>query len=271
MSEDTFTLTDTDNGKLEKFLLVLPENDFISNFLGGLGTDAGYPAEYNLRIEKVLNLSTGAFSGFDNIYINEKYITFNKALEEFYSFLLTHFSIDTRILNIKYVRLYPEWRPVNDYEDGKKWQIKYEELCALMDDLERKYIDLLVTAKKELGSNKIKSENKVKLSNHKISFDDEVSTLKIGDFCSVNFPSHKNAHYLLRKTFSVRKNEVVDWEEIYEETQGMKTTTTDKKEIEKHKKSIKDTVLAINKRVKEVAKTDSKLLAWEINCVKRLY
>lgn len=118
---------------------------------------------------------------------------------------------------------------------------------------------------------KAEEKPKIKLSDFQVSFDNETAQLKVSDFCVVDFPAHKNEHYLLRSVFSVRKNETVDWQTIYEAINNTKSETLNKKEIEKQKKSVNDTVRSINKKVKEVCNTDSNLLLWETKCVKRLH
>lgn len=112
-------------------------------------------------------------------------------------------------------------------------------------------------------------KQKIKLSDYEITFDNETAQLKVGNFLTANFPPHKNEHYLLRKVFSFRKNEAVDWQDIYEEISGTESKTIDKDEVERQKKSIKDTVRAVNNRVKEVCNTDSDLLSWGIKNVTR--
>lgn len=118
---------------------------------------------------------------------------------------------------------------------------------------------------------KVEEKPKIKLSDFQVSFDNETAQVKVGDFCTVDFPPHKNEHYLLRSVFSVRKNEAVDWQTIYEAINNTKSETLNKQEIEKQKKSVNDTVRSINKKVKEVCNTDSNLLLWETKCLKRLH
>lgn len=266
MTNNDFVFSDKDDKKIEKILLMLPEKEFINDFLWSLGTDASYSVEYNQKIESALSLSKGIFSNFENDLINEKYINFNEALHALYSFLLMNFTRYVDGPYVNYASLLPEWRRSADYEEVKKWEIEYKELQSLMDEVEDKYNDLLITGKNELFSNQ-----KTVLSDYDVSFDDETAKLKIGDFNSVDFTPYTNQHLVLRKMFSVRKNEAIDWEEIYEEMSGLKCVDIDKGVIMKNQKSVKDAVRAVNNRVKEVMKTDSEVLCWEIKSVKRLY
>ncbi len=112
---------------------------------------------------------------------------------------------------------------------------------------------------------------KIKLSDCDVSFDDEIAQLMVGDFCIVEFPPHKNEHYLLRKLFSQRKSEPIDWQDVYDAMTRTKSETVDKGEIERQKKSVKDAVRSLNNRVKEVCNTDSELLHWETKTIKRNY
>lgn len=155
----------------------------------------------------------------------------------------------------------PEIETMQKYLDKKTKHINEVELPKYKEALQGVFGNQEETEKKP----------KTKLSNYVISFDNETAKLSIGDFESVSFPSHTNQHYVLRKLFSHRKGEAIDWQEIYEDMTGTKSTTLKGEEIEKQKKSVKDAVRAINTRVKEVCNTDSELLLWETKCIKRLY
>ncbi len=264
MKEITFNFNDSDIKRIEKILLVLPEEEFLLDFLKFITVDDSYFTNYNEKIELAIRLSKNIFSKFDNDTVNEKYIKFSEKLFNLYSFLLCNFSVDNYHRN--QAKLQPEWRRSTDYEKVKKWKIKHDELQVLISDIEDAYKELLTTSKEELLKTK-----KLMLSDYEISFNNETAKLKIGDFCSIDFPSYKNEHYLLRRMFSVKKNEAIDWEEAYEDIKGLKATTLKKNEIEKNKKSVKDTARAINARIQETAKTDCNLICWETNCLKRLY
>jgi hypothetical protein len=142
---------------------------------------------------------------------------------------------------------------------------KHEHIHRFENSIQEKPIDF------SLVQEQTKDKIKIKLSDYEITFDDETAQLHIGDFNPVSFPSHKNEHYVLRKLFSQRKKEAIDWQDIYEEMTHSKSETTDKEKIQKQKRSVKDAVLAINKRIKEVSGTDCNLIQWETKCAKRLY
>ncbi len=147
----------------------------------------------------------------------------------------------------------------------KEEVIKHEHTHLFKNSIQEK--DIVLDFKQE----KSEAKPRIKLSDYDISFDDEIAQLNIGDFAKVSFPSHKNEHYVMRKLFSQRKNEAIDWQEIYEAMTNTKSTTLKGEEIEKQKKSVKDAVRAINARVKEICNTDGDLLLWETKCIKRLY
>jgi len=114
-------------------------------------------------------------------------------------------------------------------------------------------------------------KRRVKLSDFDISFDDETAILHVGSYIKAQFPSHKNEHLLLRHMFSCRKGEGIDWEQVYEAVSGVPQNKTNKDDIEKLKKKVRDTVNAINKRVSEVCGTDSKLITMQGNALIRYY
>ena len=108
----------------------------------------------------------------------------------------------------------------------------------------------------------------VQLSDSKINFDDETATLHIGK-TTVRFPSHKNEHLILRHMFGCRIDEAIDWELVYETISGHTQNKINKKDIEKRKRSVRDGVSAINKRIAEVANTETKLITMKDSSVIR--
>ncbi|MCB9809290.1 hypothetical protein H6776_02740 [Candidatus Nomurabacteria bacterium] len=121
------------------------------------------------------------------------------------------------------------------------------------------------------GTQEITQSEPVKLSDFEISYDDEVQTLKIGDYKTVQFPAYTNQHYVVRVLFSRAKGEAVDWQNIYESMAGNKSDTLNKKEIEAQKRSVKDAVRAVNKRVQEVVNTECELIKWGQKTAQRNY
>lgn len=150
-------------------------------------------------------------------------------------------------------------------QDVAEKVIKYEHVHRFENSIQEKAISL------SFEQEKAEEKQQIKLSNYQLSFDDESAQLLIGDYTKVSFPPHKNEHYVMRKLFSHKKSEVVDWQEVYEAMTHTKSDTTNTKEIEKQKKSVKDAVIAINERVKSIAKTENNLLLWKLKTIKRLY
>jgi len=98
----------------------------------------------------------------------------------------------------------------------------------------------------------------------KVEFLDEESALKLGDKkCAL--PPYRSGHYFCRVAFEYPAGEVIDWSVI---TEKMDMLRQDAKGIERSKRSLYDTVRAINKRVKEILGIDE-LFIWEGNTIKR--
>jgi len=99
----------------------------------------------------------------------------------------------------------------------------------------------------------------------KIEFLDEESALKLGDKkCAL--PPYRSEHYFCRIVFEYPVGEAIDWSTIAEK---MDMLREDVKGTERNKRSLYDTVRAINKRVKEVLGIDE-LFIWEGNTIKRI-
>jgi len=99
----------------------------------------------------------------------------------------------------------------------------------------------------------------------KIEFLDEESALKLGDKkCAL--PPYRSEHYFCRIAFEYPVGEAIDWSTIAEK---MDMLREDVKGTERNKRSLYDTVRAINKRVKEVLGIDE-LFIWEGNTIKRI-
>ena len=98
----------------------------------------------------------------------------------------------------------------------------------------------------------------------KVEFLDDEAVLKLGDKkCAL--PPYRSGHYFCRVAFEYLAGEVIDWSVI---TEKMDMLRRDTKGIERSKRSLYDTVRAINKRVKEVLEIDE-LFVWEGNTIKR--
>ncbi|MFA6295245.1 MAG: hypothetical protein WC666_02350 [Candidatus Paceibacterota bacterium] len=104
----------------------------------------------------------------------------------------------------------------------------------------------------------------VYLKDETVSFNDEQSIIQIGKkTCAL--PPFKNEHYFCQAMFSHLPNEPVDWSLIYKQMNGNHADIAD----EKHKRTIQDTMYALNNRIKKTVNTDDALFTWENRTVKR--
>ena len=257
-----------DKDKLEQFLDYLPP-DRIRELDYKL-SDAFYTDEDFYLITDYESFCKLPYAHFNNSKIEKARVDFNGELIRLLNFLITHcFPVS----NSRY-KLYPEMRHSEEPERSAFWIAKFEELKTLASNFNDKYENFLQMSRDEIASMKNNEPvliSKEELSNYHISFDNETARLKLGEFKSVDFPPHSKQHSVLKKLFSNRMNEAIEWENINEEITGHVSDRFDRNESEKQKKALKDAVRAINKRVMEVCNTDSLLLKWETNSVKRLY
>jgi len=99
----------------------------------------------------------------------------------------------------------------------------------------------------------------------KVEFLDNEPALKCADK-KCPLPPFKNEHFLCRVMFEYPINETIDWSIIAEEMDKLAISTTGK---EKTKRSLYDTVRAINERVREIFEID-KLFDWTEKTIKRI-
>ncbi len=99
-------------------------------------------------------------------------------------------------------------------------------------------------------------------ANKIVEFLDDEPALKLGDRkCAL--PPYKNEHFFCRTAFEYKLNEPIDWSLVYEKMAG-----EEPKNQEKNKRTVYDTLIAINKRVKEVLGIEQ-LFKWEGKTIKR--
>lgn len=111
----------------------------------------------------------------------------------------------------------------------------------------------------------IESEHKTSLAGLDVTFDPKTSVLAIGDF-NVQLPPTKNEDQLCRVLFMHDKGVAVSWDEIATQTTGV---IFDELKPEKHRRPVKDTMYALNRRVKEHLNTDDSLFSWEEKTIRR--
>lgn len=135
-------------------------------------------------------------------------------------------------------------------------------------------LELKITEMPELKiqgiSNQKEAENitKTNLSGNTISFDDDKAKIAIGNK-ECQLPAYKNEHYFCRAIWQHPVNEFVDWSTVFENMD--KTLNSNKKGTEKDKRSIQDTMYAVNKRIKDVINTEDDLFTWKERSIKRNY
>jgi len=116
-----------------------------------------------------------------------------------------------------------------------------------------------------LGSVESSRGAKISLSSHKIIFDDNGAMIVTGEL-KCPLPPHKNEHFFCRAMFQFLPKEFIDWSTIYEKMENIEPIDEDK-----NKRSVLDTMYAVNNRVKEIFNTDDKLFTWKEKSITRNY
>lgn len=115
----------------------------------------------------------------------------------------------------------------------------------------------------------VRDIKKINLNKKNIIFDDEKAKIII-DNKECQIPPYKNEHYFCRAIFQHPVNEFVDWSIIFENMDKI-ITSDNKKDAEKEKRSVQDTMYALNKRIKETINTEDDLFIWKEKSIKRNY
>lgn len=97
-----------------------------------------------------------------------------------------------------------------------------------------------------------------------IKFDDNGASIKINNQI-VSLPPYKNEHFFCREMFKHLMKEPIDWSIIY------KTMNGEVDNQEKNKRTVFDTMYAINKRIEETINTKDKLFVWNEKTVARQF
>lgn len=105
------------------------------------------------------------------------------------------------------------------------------------------------------------------LQKNGISFDNEKAILVVNnEVCQL--PPYKNEHCLCRVMYQYRKGEPVDWSIVFEKMNEFSQKLTGRN-TEKDRRSVQDTMYAINTRVREKYNTEEELFAWKSNTISR--
>ena len=113
------------------------------------------------------------------------------------------------------------------------------------------------------------SLKKISLKSVSITYDDDKANIQIGRQ-PVKLPPYKNEHYFCRVLFQRPKEEFIDWSIIFEDMDKV-LNSVDKKDSERDKRMVQDTMYAVNNRIKEVANTDEDLFTWKEKSIRRNY
>lgn len=106
------------------------------------------------------------------------------------------------------------------------------------------------------------------LQDKSISFDNETGILKIGDK-NCQLPPFKKEHFFCGKMFSFRKEEPVDWSLVYQEMRERDPVDFKGEETAKAKKAVEDAMYSINRRVREIMKTEDDLFSSKNLAIRR--
>lgn len=118
-----------------------------------------------------------------------------------------------------------------------------------------------------VSAGKTTTEPFISLKDHVVSFDDSKPHVSVnGKNCPL--PLHKNEHYLCRVMFEYLVGEAIDWSEVFEKMNGFTRKPTGRNE-KNDRKSVQDTMYAVNARVKEILHTKDELFAWKSNTITR--
>ncbi len=112
--------------------------------------------------------------------------------------------------------------------------------------------------------NKVIRKSKNVLAEKVISFDDKSARILIGEI-SIQLPPFQNEHCLCRVIFRCKIHEPIDWSVVYKEMTGDIDEIADKTK----KRSVQDTMYAVNNRVKKEANTDDALMSWRGKSIAR--
>jgi hypothetical protein len=105
------------------------------------------------------------------------------------------------------------------------------------------------------------------LTGQQITFKDAEAQIVVGSV-TCQLPPFKNEHYFCRVMFSQPVGKPIDWSDVYEKLSGIKGTpeTLGNKT---DKRTVQDTMYAVNNRIKDTFHTDDSLFTWEQLTIKR--
>lgn len=113
-------------------------------------------------------------------------------------------------------------------------------------------------------------EIKERLSDSKVTFDDDKAIIRIDDtICQL--PPFKNEHFFCRAMFEYPANEPVGWDVCYEKMTGYYKELYEKSKNTKNgHRMVFDTVRNLNKRIQEVANVSENLFICQQKTIRRV-
>lgn len=130
-----------------------------------------------------------------------------------------------------------------------------------------KYIHRNSAYQQFIDKSKKEEGQEFKLGTHDIKFDEGEGSIEIGGK-KCFLPPFKNEHYFCQIMFKQKVRKPVDWLEIYERMTGNDENYQETLTRE-HWRSVYDTMIRINNRIKESFNTKDSLFTWQEKTVKR--
>lgn len=129
-------------------------------------------------------------------------------------------------------------------------------------------IKVLGDIKEKLQENPKATSEGVSLSDKKVVFNDAETSIFVGDV-RIKLPAFKNEHTFCRVMFGVPPNQPVDWSIVAENITGEEIGMVG--DIEKKKRTVRDTMYALNERIRTVLNSEDNLFDWKNKTIRRLY
>lgn len=106
------------------------------------------------------------------------------------------------------------------------------------------------------------------LKNEVVVFDDETHSIKTESGKESVLPPFKNEHYFCRIMFDQPKNKPMDWQDIFEKMNGFDHKPQGRN-AKNDEKSVKDTMYAVNNRIRKDFQANDALFSWKNRNIER--
>lgn len=222
-------------------------NKWMENFLKKLPDNS-----LNKEIVKKFDLS--------NLYRNLEYLHKNK--DELENKNKSNLEILNKFNLYPEIQTYIEYMETEiDFVDQISYNTRKYEIIEKNKNNFEKMKDIAHRCYKEIN---------IDLSKYVISYNRKEAKLVIGDLGEINFTYDSNQHEILDLMCGYNVLERIDWSKIYEETQGIKPSSINRT-TESQKRSIRDTVRAINKKIRDTLNIEYDLIESKNNTYYRKY